>query len=131
VFRQIQGKSNGEETWHEKRNETQRNEDIKKKNIDDERDSCFPLHNFFFSQSPILTHCFPLAIDYVKNSLSNVAYHVHAVATHLTSLLEHSNTDLDYLESHMKVLSDVCHFDDIWNVSEKKKNSNASSFVFL
>jgi len=44
--------------------------------------------------------------DYVKNALSNVAFHIHTVATHLTTYLQYQALEVEQMDWHMRVLID-------------------------
>lgn len=46
---------------------------------------------------------------YTKEALANVAYHVHAVSTHMTNLLELQANELEKLDVQLRTITDVCY----------------------
>jgi hypothetical protein len=44
---------------------------------------------------------------YIRDALSNVAYHVHTVGLHLTNFLQLQVTELDKLDLQIRTLTDV------------------------
>ena len=62
-----------------------------------------------YASSPDALATYANTQNYIKDSLSNVSYHIHTMGIHLTNFLQLQSFEMDKLDLQVQALTEVSH----------------------